>query len=141
MSEQRPSRPLGDADIALRVAIVALTLATAYLHLTLGGALFGLTALGYVAFAVALVVPLALAERFRWLVRLGLLGYTLSVIGGWVIEGARYDVAYLTKAIELGIIALLALDLARRDGNPLELIRAELRSFLAGPHGRASGRA
>jgi hypothetical protein len=141
MSVTKLSRPLGDADIVLRVAIVALALGTAYIHLTLGGLLFTLTALGFGAFAVALVAPLALAERFRWLLRLGLIGFTLSVIGGWVLDGARYDVAYLTKAIELALIALLALDFARRDGNPIGRIRHEIGSLLARPHGPASGRA
>jgi hypothetical protein len=119
---------------------VGFTLATAYIHLTLGGLLFTLSALGYGAFAVALVVPIALAERFRWLIRLGLIVYTLSVIGGWVVDGARYDVAYLSKAIEVALIALLAIDVARRDGNPIDRIRDVIRS-LTRPHGPASGRA
>ena len=123
MSETRLSRPLGDIDIVLRVAIVALALGTAYIHLTLGGLLFTLTALGFGAFAVALIVPIALAERFRWLVRLGLIGFTLGVIGGWVVDGARYDVAYISKAIEVALIALLMVDFARRDGNPIDRIR------------------
>jgi hypothetical protein len=141
MSESRLSRPLGDVDIVLRVAIATLALGTAYIHLTLGGVLFTLTALGFAAGAVALVVPLALAERFRWFVRLGLIGYTLSVIVGWVLDGARYDVAYISKAIELALIALLAIDFARRDGNPIELIRREVRALLSRRQGPASGRA
>jgi hypothetical protein len=141
MSETKLSRPLGDADIVLRVAIVALALGTAYIHLTLGGLLFTLTAFGFGGFAGALIAPIALAERFRWLLRLGLIGFTLSVIGGWVLDGARYDIAYLTKAIEVALIGLLAVDFARRDGNPIERVRHEVRSLLARPHGSASGRA
>jgi plastocyanin len=110
----RLTRPLSDGDIVLRLAVVALTLGTAYIHLTLGGLLFTLTAFGYGLFAVALVVPLALADRFRWLIRLGLIAYTLSVIAGWVLDWPRYDVAYMTKAIELVLVALLAIDLGRR---------------------------
>jgi hypothetical protein len=140
MFYSRLSRPLSDADIVLRLAIVALTLATAYIHLTLGGLLFTLTAFGYVGFAVALIVPIGFAERFRWLVRLGLIAYTLSVIGGWVVDGARYDVAYATKAIELALVALLAVDFARRDGNPIDRVRREIRALLVRPHGPASGR-
>jgi hypothetical protein len=141
MSESRLSRPLGDVDIVLRVAIATLALGTAYIHLTLGGVLFTLTALGFAAGAVALVVPLALAERFRWFVRLGLIGYTLSVIVGWVLDGARYDVAYISKAIELALIALLAIDFARRDGKPIEVIRREVRALLSRRQGPAAGRA
>ena len=69
------SRPFG---ALLTAAIVGLTLATAYIHLTLGGLLFTLNALGYFTAAVAMVVPLALAVRFRWFVRLGLMGYQVS---------------------------------------------------------------
>ena len=141
MSETKLNRQLGDVDIALRVAIVALALGTAYIHLTLGGLLFALTAFGYGAFAAALIVPLALAERYRWLFRLGLIGYTLSVVGGWVVDGPRYDIAYVTKAIEVALIALVAVDFARRDGNPIERIRELLRPVIGRPHGPASGRA
>jgi hypothetical protein len=113
MSQIRLSRPLGDADIVLRLAIAALALGTAYIHLTLGGLLFTLTALGFGAFAMAILAPVAAFERFWWLIRLAFVGYTLAVVGGWVIDGARYDVAYLSKAIELALVALLAVDFAR----------------------------
>ena len=141
MTTSRFSRPLSDADIVLRVAIVALTLATAYIHLTLGGLLFTLNAVGYAAGAVAMVAPLAIAVRYRWLVRIGLAGYAVVTIAGWVIDPVFYSTAYLAKAIEVALIALLALDFARRDGNPIERTRDEIRSLLARPQGPASGRA
>ncbi len=50
---------LRPADVAIRAAIVALTLSTAYIHSTLGGLLFTLNAVGYVVAAVAMIVPLA----------------------------------------------------------------------------------
>ena len=40
MSEPRSSRPLSGAEIVLRVAIVALALSTAWIHLNLGGMRF-----------------------------------------------------------------------------------------------------
>jgi hypothetical protein len=141
MSETRFSRPLGDADIVLRVAIVALTLATAYIHLTLGGLLFTLNAIGYVVGAAALVVPIAIAVRYRWLVRIGLTGYAATTIAAWVIQPIFYPTAYLAKAIEVALITVLAIDFIRRDGNPIERIRHEIRSLLARPRGPASGRA
>ena len=141
MSETRFSRPLSDADLGLRVAIVTLTLATAYIHLTLGGLLFTLNAIGYVVGAAAVVVPIAIAVRYRWLVRIGLAGYAATTIAAWVIQPISYPTAYLAKAIELALIALLAVDFVRRDGNPIERIRHEIRSLLARPHGPASGRA
>jgi hypothetical protein len=141
MSQTRSSRPLSDADIVLRVAIVALTLATAYIHLTLGGLLFTLNATGYLVGAAAMVAPIAIAVRYRWLVRIGLAGYAATTIVGWAIDPIFYSTAYLAKAIELALIALLTIDFIRRDGNPIDRIRHEIRSLLARPHGPASGRA
>lgn len=141
MSETRLKRPLSDADIVLRVAIVALTLGTAYIHLTLGGTLFTLNAIGYLFGAVAMVIPLEVAVRYRWLIRIGLAGYAATTIAAWLIDPIYYSTAYLAKAIEVVLIALLAIDFARRDGNPIERIRELLRRLIARPHGSASGRA
>ena len=141
MSQTSSSRPIGDADIVLRVAIVALTLATAYIHLTLGGLLFTLNAIGYVVGAAALVVPIAIAVRYRWLVRIGMACYAVTTIAAWAIDPIFFPTAYLAKAIEVALIALLAIDFIRRDGNPIERIRHEIRSLLGRPQGPASGRA
>ena len=65
---------------------MALVLGTAYIHSTLGGLLFTLNALGYVTAAVAMVIPLALAVRFRWVIRLGLIGYAATAIFMWAIR-------------------------------------------------------
>ncbi|HYN70286.1 MAG TPA: hypothetical protein VEX41_08755 [Candidatus Eisenbacteria bacterium] len=124
MAAPRPAR--NPINLVVRVLIVALTLATAYIHSTLGGLLFTLNAAGYVVAALAMVVPLGLAIRFRWLVRLGLIGYAATAIIAWYLTGPRYDVAYAAKAIEVALIALLAIDLARNDGNPIPILRAAL---------------
>jgi hypothetical protein len=119
-------RALGPVDIALRVAIVGLALATGYIHSTLGGLLFTLNAAGYLVAAVAIVIPLALAVRFRWVVRLGLIGYAATTIIGWAIQGPYFTTAYIAKAIEVTLIILLAIDFARMDGNPINVIKSEL---------------
>ena len=137
----RLNRPLTTADVLLRVTIVALTLATAYIHLTLGGLLFTLNAIGYAVGAAALVIPIGIAVRFRWLVRIGLAAYAASTIAGWLIDPVFYSTAYLAKGIEVALIALLTIDIVRRDGNPIDRIRDEVRSLLARPQGPASGRA
>jgi hypothetical protein len=126
MSETRLDRPLSDADIVLRMATVALTLATAYIHSTLGSVLFTLNALGYAVGAGALVAPIAIAVRYRWLLRIGLAGYAAASIAAWVIQPTFYSTAYLAKAIELALIAVLAIDFVRRDGNPIDRIRHEI---------------
>ena len=128
MAEIRSSRPLG-GDIVLRVAIVALALSTAYIHLTLGGLRFTVNATGYVVLAAAMIAPIALAQRYRWLIRLALTGYAATTIVAWAIEGPYYTTAYVAKAIELALIALLVIDIARRDGNPMERLRHEVRSL------------
>ena len=130
MSEPRSSRPLSGGDILLRVAIVALALSTAYIHSTLGGLRFTLNAAGYVALAIAMIAPIALAVRYRWLIRLALAGYAATTIVGWAVEGPYYSTAYVAKAIELALIALLVIDIARRDGNPVERLRREVRTLM-----------
>ena len=119
------------AGVALRFGIVALTLGTAYIHSTLGGLLFTLNATGYAVFAIAMIVPISLAVRFRWLIRLGLMGYAATAIFMWAIQGPYYSTAYLAKGIEVALIVLVAIDFARMDGNPVTLIRRELASFVA----------
>ena len=86
MFRTRLNRKHGHADSVLRVAIVALTLATAYIHLTLSGLLFTLNAIGYLVGAVAMVIPLGVAVQYRWLIRIGLAGYAATTIGAWVID-------------------------------------------------------
>jgi hypothetical protein len=113
-------------DVALRAAIVGLVLATGYIHSTLGGLLFTLNALGYAVAAVAIVVPLALAVRFRWIVRAGLIGYAATAIVAWAVMGPYYTTAYVAKAIEVTLIVLVAVDFARHDGNPVSVVRREI---------------
>jgi hypothetical protein len=112
-------------DVLIRAAIVALTLATGYIHFTLGGLLFTLNATGYAVAAVAIVVPLALAVRFRWIVRVGLIGYAATAIVAWAIMGPYFTTAYIAKAIEVALISLLAVDFARHDGNPINVVKRE----------------
>jgi hypothetical protein len=120
---------LRPANVAIRAAIVALTLSTAYIHSTLGGLLFTLNAVGYVVAAVAMIVPLALAVRFRWIVRVGLVGYAATAIVAWAVMGPYYSTAYVAKAIEVALIVGLAIDFARHDGNPIAVVRRELATF------------
>ena len=119
--------------LLLTAAIVALTLSTAYIHSTLGGMLFTLNALGYVALAVAIVVAAAvtvpLVVRFGWLPRVALFAFALATILGWIVMGPRYDMAYLAKAIEVALLALLVIDVFRVYGGPGPML-VEARSSL-----------
>ena len=110
-------------DAIRRAAIVALTLGTASIHAGLGGTLFTLNAVGYVVGATAMIAPLEIASRFRWLIRIGLAGYAATTILAWAVQGPFYPTAYVAKTIELTLIALLVIDFVRVDGNPVEAIR------------------
>jgi hypothetical protein len=106
----------------VRVAIVALTLATAAIHASLGGMLFTLNAIGYAGLAVAMILPGPFG-RIRWLTRLALIAFTLVTIGGWVAFGARFSLAYLDKAIEVALVFATGFDLWHADGSPIVIAR------------------
>ena len=124
-----PRTPLRTSDVVIRAAIVALILGTAYIHSTLGGLLFTLNAVGYVVAAIAMVIPLALAVRFRWIVRVGLMGYAATAIVAWAVMGPYYSTAYVAKAIEVALIVLVAIDFVRHDGSPFSVVRREFAAF------------
>lgn len=125
---QADSRPIG----IVVIAIVELTLTTAYVHFNLGGILFTLNAIGYAALAAAMVViaavPHPLVRRFDWLPRVGLAGYTLATIGGYLVMGPYFSLGWVAKAIEVAILTLLLADIHRAYGSPAGLIRAALTS-------------
>jgi hypothetical protein len=103
--------------VFLRATVVLLTLTTAAVHASLGGFLFTMNALGYAAFAVAMVLPGPFG-RIRWLVRVALIGFTLATIGGWVLFGARFPLAYVDKGVEVALVVFLAIELWLFDGGP-----------------------
>ena len=114
--DARPKTRSEQIDIALRIAITVMTLTTAVIHYSLGGLLFLLNAGGYLALVAAYNAPFALAERYRWLIRVAMIGYTITTIAGWAIMGPYFSLAYLTKGIEVLLIATLVIDLVRADG-------------------------
>ncbi len=123
--------PLRATDVVIRVAIAGLAIATGYIHLGLGGLLFTLNAIGFFTAAAAVLVPLALAVRFRWVVRLGLMGYAATTIVAWAIQGPYFQLAYIANAIEIALIVLVAVDFARMDGNPISVVKRELGALVA----------
>src|SRR5437868_15140220 len=135
MTPRSSLRPL---DVVIRIAIVGLTLGTAYIHSTLGSLLFTLNALGYLVAAVAIIVPLGLAIRFRWFIRLGLMGYAATAIAAWAIQGPYYTTAFLAKGIEVALITMLAVDFARMDRNPVRAVKSELALLASKPGRRAA---
>jgi hypothetical protein len=133
------SRPKSVASVALRAAIVGLTLATGYIHLTLGGLLFFMNAAGYATLAAAMVAPIALAADYRWLVRLGLMGYAATTITAWAIMGPYFTLAYIAKGVEVTLIVLLAVEMYREVGGPVAVGR-RIGSLLSSIGSRLVGR-
>lgn len=115
-------RPTRAFTLVLHTAIVGLTLATAAIHSSLGGLLFTFNAVGYTLFAAALVLP-GPVGRARWLVRYALMGFTTATILGWVAFGARFDLAYIDKAIEAALVGLLLIESWAVDGGPVAVAR------------------
>ncbi len=108
--------------VVIRSLVVGLAVATAAIHASLGGMLFLANAIGYSTLAVAMIMPGPIGH-IRWLVRLALIGFTGATIGGWVLFGARFPLAYFDKGIELGLIAVVAFELWRSDGGPIGVVR------------------
>jgi hypothetical protein len=104
------------AQLVLTLAIVELTLTTAYIHLSLGGALFTLNAAGYAALASALMIstvwPVGLIGRLAWVPRAALAAYTLATIVGYLVMGPYFALGWIAKAVEVAILTLLAADWA-----------------------------
>ena len=120
----------------LTVGIVALTLTTAYIHFSLGSLLFLLNAAGYATAAVVIVIaawaPHPFIARFSWLPRVGLIGYTLVTIIGYLVMGPYFTLGFIAKGVELVLIGLLTVDILRVYGSPAGLL-ATARGSIFGP--------
>jgi hypothetical protein len=123
--------------IVLRSVVVGLTLVTATIHAQLGGLLFLANAIGYTILALAMVAPGPIGQ-VRWLVRIVLIGFAAATIGGWLLFGARFSLAYVDKAVEVVLIAAVAVELWRSDGGPLGVVR-QARGLVARLAGRLAG--
>jgi hypothetical protein len=129
MPQSNRTRAVG---AVLTAAIVGLTLATAYIHSTLGGLLFTLNALGYLGLAALVVIgaaaPVAVVQRFSWFPRLALIGYTLMTIAGYLVMGPYFTLGFIAKGIEVALVTLLVIDIIRVYGSPMGLVRSALAS-------------
>ena len=122
----------------LHAGIVGLTLTTAVIHASLGGLLFTLNAIGYATFGIAMLLP-GRFTSWRWLVRLGLAAFTAATIGGWLLFGARFGLAYVDKGVELVLLLALGLDIWLEDGGPAGIL-ARMRDTWQTARRYASGR-
>jgi hypothetical protein len=108
--------------VVLVLVIIQLAVTTASIHLGLGGQLFTLNGLGYLALAfgygVGALVPLPIVQRFAWLPRFGLAGYTLVTISAYVVIGPHFALGWITKGIETALVGLLVADVIAVYGSP-----------------------
>ena len=101
--------------ILLTGVILELTLATAIIHLSLGGTLFLLNAAGYLglgaAYLVAAAVPMPVVRRLGWLPRVGLAAFASVTIMAYLVIGPYFTLGWVTKGIEVAIVMLVIADL------------------------------
>jgi hypothetical protein len=120
------------AGFVITAAIVGLTLATANIHLGLGGLLFTLNGLGYAGLAALIVIgavsPMPIVRRFSWFPRVALLGYAAMTIAGYLVMGPYFTLGFIAKGIEVTLIAFLVVDVIRVYGSPMGLVRSALES-------------
>ena len=123
--------------LALTIPIVELALTTGYIHLTLGGPLFTLNALGYGVLAAAYAVGAmagGIIGRLAWAPRLALLGYTLTTIGAYLAMGPYFTLGWVAKAVEVALLTLITADMVRAYGSPAGVLDAVMGR---GRHGRS----
>lgn len=114
--------------ILLSGVILELTAATALVHLSLGGTLFLLNAIGYAtlgaAYLVGVLAPTPTIRRFGWLPRVGLAAFASVTILAYLLAGPYFVLGWVTKGIELALVMLVLADLlistdaGRRAGRP-----------------------
>jgi hypothetical protein len=121
------------ARVLLTGVILELTLATALVHFSLGGELFILNGIGYLAlgsgYAIAAAVPMRIVRRFGWLPRIGLAAYASVTIGAYLVIGPYFALGWITKAVEVAIVSLVLVDLLVAYGSPMSAVRAVVASL------------
>jgi hypothetical protein len=106
---------LGPVQIGLILTAVATALIHFYLNVLLGefSLLFTLNGLGYLGLLAALFLPIPLFVRFRPVIRVIMILYTLVTIIAWLAIGMRSTIGYVDKLIEVALVVFLWLDRPR----------------------------
>ena len=96
----------------LRSCIIALTIVTALIHISLlfPDPVFIMNGLGYLGLLGALYLPIPQLAPWRRQIRWLLIGYTLLTIALWLAFGSRIPIAYISKVDELLLVACLLLE-------------------------------
>lgn len=105
---------------SIKIGVILLTLTTALIHFSLlfPDRLFILNGLGYLALLAAYTLPLPIVKDNRGLIRWVFIGYASVTIIAWLVIGDKSwpsgALGYVTKVIELVLIALLNLDKSQK---------------------------
>ncbi len=101
---------------AVQIGIIILTLATALIHFSLlfPDVLFIMNGLAYLTLLAAYFLPIDILRRYHGLVRWLFILFAVVTIIAWVAIGDKSwpagALGYVTKIIEVGLIALLFVD-------------------------------
>jgi hypothetical protein len=119
--------PIERSSAVLTAAILGLTAVAAMVHLSLGGLLFTLNGFGYAGLAGLILIAYwgtnPLIVRFNWFPRLALMGYAATTIVGYLVIGPYSTLGWFTKAVEVTLITLLAVDTLRAYGGVSGTVR------------------
>jgi hypothetical protein len=113
----------------LTTVMLLLTVGTAYVHLTLGGLLFTLNGISYLVLAAgvaAFALPIRFLRPVRWLPRMALAGFALVTIGAYLVTGTYFTLGWITKAVEVAIVGIVAADLINTYGSSERLEKARV---------------
>lgn len=95
----------------MQIGIILLTLATAIIHFALAfDWLFYANGLGYLGLLALLYLPIPALAPYRGIIRWLLIAFTAVTVIAWISFGIRSPIAYLTKVIEVALVALLFLE-------------------------------
>jgi hypothetical protein len=107
---------LAARDSLLRTCIIALTIVTALIHISLvfPDLVFIMNGLGFLVLLGALYLPIPQLAGWRRQIRWLLIGYTVLTIGLWLAFGSRIPIAYISKAAELLLVVCLLIENRRQ---------------------------
>ena len=101
---------------AMQVGIIVLAMIAAIIHLYLAifqmhnDLLFILNGLGYLGLVGLLYLPLPLIVSYHGVVRWAFIVFTAVTVMAWLLIGSRDLLAYVTKVVEVSLIALLYIE-------------------------------
>lgn len=112
-----PQSKLGWVQFGIIITAVITAVIHLYLGIKFSDPLFLLNGIGYLVLLVGLFLQVPIAQKYRGLIRWALMGFAAATIVAWLVMGDKSwpagALGYVTKAIEIVLIALLFMDRGR----------------------------